>query len=113
MSDELWSLPAHRSEGKASTGDLPGGAEQSSSQRRIAARQELDGEGANRAIIKVTAMRVVVHCPRDRVPDSTSGGEHRPSSLSCSSSRAVWPSIAANASSSAVRLAWSMFGPHR
>ena len=35
-------------------------------------------------------------------------GERRASSLSCSSSRAIWPSIAANASSSAVTLAWSI-----
>jgi hypothetical protein len=35
-------------------------------------------------------------------------GERRANSLSCSSSRAIWPSIAANVSSSAVTLAWSM-----
>jgi hypothetical protein len=32
----------------------------------------LDSESADRAIINVTAMRVVVgHCPRDQVPDFT------------------------------------------
>src|SRR5439155_3045136 len=35
-------------------------------------RRGLDGESADRAIINVTAMRVVVgHCPRDQVPDFT------------------------------------------
>src|SRR5215469_10902477 len=34
---------------------------------------QLDCESADRAIIKVTAMRVVLgHCPRDQVRDSTS-----------------------------------------
>jgi hypothetical protein len=35
-------------------------------------RRGLDGESADRAIINVTAIRVVVgHCPRDQVPDFT------------------------------------------
>jgi hypothetical protein len=54
--------------------NLLGRAEQSSSNAalRRAEGAELDGESADRATIKVTAMRVVVgHCPRDRVPDST------------------------------------------
>jgi hypothetical protein len=52
--------------------DLLGRAEQSSSNAalRRAEGTELDCERADRAIIKVTATRVVVgHCPRDRVPD--------------------------------------------
>src|SRR5262249_53179519 len=51
-----------------------GRAEQSSSNAalRRAEGAELDCESADRAIIKVTAMRVVLgHCPRDQVRDST------------------------------------------
>jgi hypothetical protein len=48
------SLPSHRSEGKAGSVAL-----------RRAEGAELDGESADRAIITVTAMRIVVgHCPR-------------------------------------------------
>jgi hypothetical protein len=33
----------------------------------------LDGEGASRAILNVSAMRVILeHCPKDQVPDFTS-----------------------------------------
>ena len=54
--------------------NLLGRAEPSSSNAalRRAEGAEFDGESADRATIKVTAMRVVVgHCPRERVPDST------------------------------------------
>jgi hypothetical protein len=75
MSDrDVRPLPSHRSEGKAARPlNLLGRAEQSSSNAalRRAEGAELDGESADRATIKVTAMRVVGHCPRDRVPDST------------------------------------------
>jgi hypothetical protein len=52
--------------------DLLGRSERSSPCRMAARRRRgLDGEDADRAIINVTAMRVVGHCPRGQVPDFT------------------------------------------
>jgi hypothetical protein len=53
--------------------DLLGRGERSSPCRMAARRRRgLDGEDADRAIINVTAVRVVVgHCPRGQVPDFT------------------------------------------